>query len=228
MGECVRLCHRRLPRASHRPSSCPPVRISWLGILANERTHTRERVPPITNGRWPSRAIFAHSNCHILRARAYCNLHLLVLSRSSAKSLADYSISFWSLNRTRKLGQIDSSHIESFLLKRLNETWNLNNKEISLNIKIFFFSINCREKIISIDLNDGVNERGGGCWSTWFDRLKIHACGIAGGHLLRVHPPIVYRQVQLRSAGYGDVIPGAPCAKPCTACYLFIYPWNHA
>lgn len=162
MGECVRLCHRRLPRASHRPSSCPPVRISWLGILANERTHTRERVPPITNGRWPSRAIFAHSNCHILRARAYCNLHLLVLSRSSAKSLADYSIPFWSLNRTRKLGQIDSSHIESFLLKRLNETWNLNNKEIPLNIKIFFFSINCREKIISIDLNDGVNERGGG------------------------------------------------------------------
>lgn len=206
--------------------SARPYFVAWH---TGERAHAHAWTRSANHERrWPSRAIFAHSNCHILRARAYCNLHLLVLFRSSAKSLADYSIPFWSLNRTRKLGQIDSSHIESFLLKRLNETWNLNNKEISLNIKIFFFSINCREKIISIDLNDGVNERGGGCWSTWFDRLKIHACGIAGGHLLRVHPPIVYRQVQLRSAGYGDVIPGAPCAKPCTACYLFIYPWNHA
>lgn len=126
VGECVRLCHRRLPRASHRPSSCPPVRISWLGVPANERTHTRERVPPITSGRWPSRAIFAHSNCHILRAKAYCNLHLLVLSSRSPPNHSPITRSqiFWSLNRTRKYRFI-------FLILKKTcsthpETWNLN------------------------------------------------------------------------------------------------------
>lgn len=40
---CVARVTARLPRASRRPSSCPPVRISWSGTLANERTHTRAR-----------------------------------------------------------------------------------------------------------------------------------------------------------------------------------------
>ena len=41
MSLCRASHHSRLPRASRRPSSCPPVRISWASTLPNERAHAR-------------------------------------------------------------------------------------------------------------------------------------------------------------------------------------------